>query len=142
LVTALRDKLELDAILDQLADYPILKNVLTRFATSNSGPKQTGDYLKLHELHLQWHIHRLYRIRCDIVHSASSVRGLGLYSANLEFYLKVMLRSVISSLGAGGAKSLNEHYHRVEYAYDTLMSGLAKGDESALASLLTGRADY
>jgi hypothetical protein len=67
-----------------------------------------SEKLKAHVQRLQWHINRLYRIRCCLVHGSPVRFRLALFSANLEYYLK---QSLIFTLNA-----LHEHPHITDLA--------------------------
>ena len=54
-------------------------------------PVKAESQLRSHLQRLNWHVDRLYRIRCCLVHGAPVRFRLALYSANLEYYLKQML---------------------------------------------------
>lgn len=54
--------------------------------------------LEKHEKAVRWQIQRIYRARCDIVHSAGRVRQAPLLCANLESYLKILLDTFLISL--------------------------------------------
>ncbi|AMV35265.1 hypothetical protein VN12_24280 [Pirellula sp. SH-Sr6A] len=54
-------------------------------------PVKTESQLSAHLQRLNWHVDRLYRIRCCLVHGSPVRFRLALYSANLEFYLKQIL---------------------------------------------------
>lgn len=66
-------------------------------------PDKAALQLKAHLQRLQWHIDRLYRIRCCFVHGSPVRFRLALYSANLEYYLKQTLTFALNAL--------SEHQH-------------------------------
>ncbi|OEZ90545.1 hypothetical protein JAB8_19880 [Janthinobacterium sp. HH106] len=61
-------------------------------------PKSELEALDRHERAVRWQIQRIYRARCDIVHSAGRVPQVALLCANLESYLKILLDTFLISL--------------------------------------------
>jgi len=61
-------------------------------------PTKAECQLSSHLQRLNWHVDRLYRIRCCLVHGAPVRFRLALYSANLEYYLKQMLMFTLNEL--------------------------------------------
>jgi hypothetical protein len=75
-----------------------------------------------------WHLHRLWAVRCDIVHSAEFNLSLVLLCANLEYYLKSTLYTILSLLRSNGQiGSLQELFERVALANDDIMGQLKSG---------------
>lgn len=113
---------------------PFLKHKLENFIASISTPKDTGIMLEAHEQRLRWHIQRLYRARCDIVHSAERIVNAALLCANLEFYLKTVLTELLRLIRAipqiSGPK---EFFDRQTYAYDKLIENLHADKDDRLS---------
>ena len=81
--------------------------------------------LEEHILRVQWHLHRLYRIRCCIVHGAPVRFKLTLAAANLEYYLKQTILLTIEALDNNGhVNSLDEVYDRVELSNKRTLDAL------------------
>jgi hypothetical protein len=91
------------------------------------------DTLKEHEQRVRWQIQRLWRARCDIVHSARlHVSGV-LLCANLESYLKVVLTALLAELRrVKRLSSPEEFFERQEFAYARLRENLQTGSLDAL----------
>lgn len=68
---------------------------LQKFLEQIATPKKLHEFISVHERRLRWQIQRIYRARCDIVHSGRQVVNVSLLCANLEYYLKSVLRSMI-----------------------------------------------
>lgn len=68
---------------------------LQKFLEHIATPKKLHEFILVHERRLRWQIQRIYRARCDIVHSGRQVVNVSLLCANLEYYLKSVLRSMI-----------------------------------------------
>jgi hypothetical protein len=97
-----------------------------------SSPKEMLKALQAHLQHLEWHVARLYRIRCCIVHGSPIRFQLGLFAANLEFYLKELTRFALAAFHDNDhIESLEELFHRVTIAHDRTMADL--GDEHSSA---------
>ena len=79
-----------------------------RIANWLVAPNKTAVQLQSHLRQLQWHIQRLYRIRCCIVHGSPICFRLALFAANLEYYLK---QTLMFSLNA-----FHEHPHITDLA--------------------------
>jgi len=112
---------------------PFLKSKLQNFIASISTAKDTGIMLKAHDQRLRWHIQRLYRARCDIVHSAERIVNAALLCANLEFYLKTVLTELLRLIRAipqiSGPK---EFFDRQAYAYGKLIADLGADKDDRL----------
>lgn len=123
-------------LLDAATD-PFLKQKLTDFLNALSEPKKTEAMLKIHERRLRWQVQRLYRARCDIVHSAERIVNAALLCANLEFYLKTTLTALLRVLREtphiSGPK---EFFDRQNHAYSKLCADLKAGQDMRLLSLL------
>jgi hypothetical protein len=120
-----------------LARWPLFEFRLDLFLKSTADGKTTRLFLDRHERHLRWHVHRLYRVRCDIVHSAEYDLNLTLLGANLEYYLKTLLRFVLEQLGNNNAiGSLNELYERTAFVKERLTADLFASKTDVLHTLL------
>lgn len=81
--------------------------------------------LDQHEQRCRWQLARIWRSRCDIVHSASKRTSYSLLCSNLEFYLKTTLNGLLNSL-----RSINtlsgplEYFDREALRYKKMMDGL------------------
>ncbi len=94
-----------------------------------SDPKKTAGRMKSHLQHLEWHLERLYRIRCCIVHGAPVRFRLGLLAANLEYYLKQVILLVLNTFRSSDhVGSLAEFFDRASFAYDRAIKELDGGD--------------
>jgi hypothetical protein len=99
---------------------------------SLSSPKAMLEKLSSHLRHLEWHIARLYRIRCCIVHGSPIRFHLGLFAANLEFYLKELTRFTLATFRDNDhIESLEELFHRVSITNSRTLSNLEDSHASA-----------
>ena len=71
---------------------------LGRFFAAISDAKALHERNGAHELRLRWQLQRLWRARCDIVHSAERSASAALLCANLEYYLKTVLMALLKTL--------------------------------------------
>jgi hypothetical protein len=124
--TLLMDNSEFGEISTRLSRYPSLLFYLTRFRAQMSDSNAIKSFYDRHEQRIKWHINRIYRIRCDIVHSAGYSMNLTLLCANLEYYLKYVLMAILEILTNNKAiSSLSELYDRVDYTYKCLQADLS-----------------
>lgn len=132
-----KDPLQREKLIKEATD-PFLKQKLTDFLAAISDAQSTAKLLKDHDQRLRWHVKRLYRARCDIVHSAERIVNAALLCANLEFYLKSTLTALLQSLRIvphlSGPK---EFFDRQTYAYEKLLKDLDANDDRRLLALLS-----
>lgn len=125
----IHDKARWNDIKEQMKKYPILLVSLEKFRQHTKNHESISTFFATHENHLRWHIHRLWRMRCDIVHSAEYAINLTLLSANLEYYLKTLLAIVLKYLRANPRiESLSELFARIDYSVKRLKESLKNGD--------------
>jgi hypothetical protein len=125
------------SLLDSVIAEPFVHSHLEDFLAALSSEKKILEALKTHEQRLRWHIQRIYRARCDIVHSAERVVAASLLCANLEFYLKSTLTALLQALKVSPHISgPKEFFDRQVHAYARVLDGLEKGDPSRLLAIL------
>jgi hypothetical protein len=98
LLQLIRDQNEYANIRSELSEFPIVDYRLNYFRQQTKDAESLYRFLTRHKQNLKWHIHRIYRIRCDIVHSAKYTITLTLLCANLEYYLKSLLSLILANL--------------------------------------------
>lgn len=131
-----KDPLQTSHILDSIDD-PFFKYKLEYFLDALSEPKKLANLITEHEKRLGWHVQRLYRARCDIVHSAEKIVNAALLCANLEFYLKAALTALLRELRPPShILDTREFFDRQSHAYRKLVSGLNDGSDVCLLRLL------
>ena len=99
-------------------------------------PKMAAEKLQSHFDRVQWHLDRLYRIRCCIVHGATVRFRLPLYSANLEYYLTRCLILIIRGFRAHKhIKDLRDLFERADISWRNVHASLNDGnaDNSTIA---------
>lgn len=79
-------------------NHPIANFYFNQLSQTLRDVVRTADALKSHHQRLTWHLSRLYRIRCCIVHGSPIRFRLPLLTANLEFYLREMILVCLRSL--------------------------------------------
>jgi hypothetical protein len=82
-------------IVGNLKSYPVLLFSFARFKKSLSTPDMIKRLLLQHERKVKWHLNRIYRARCDLVHSAVSIISINMLCANLELYLKTCFSTIL-----------------------------------------------
>ena len=95
LYALLKDPAQSAAILASCATQPYLWKHLSAFIEGIKTPASIADLIKAHERRIRWQIERIYRTRCDIVHAGRQVITASLLCANLEFYLRMTLKSML-----------------------------------------------
>jgi len=87
--------------------------------------KACYQQLEGHFTGVQWHLHRLYRIRCCIVHGSPVRFKLTLAAANLEYYLKQTILLMMEALdNHEHVNELDEVYERAEISNDRVLTAL------------------
>lgn len=126
----LKDADEFSHIKSQLTRYPALLLYLERFINLTRSPKDLASFFKDHETRVKMHLHRIYRKRNEIIHTAEYSINLTLLSANLEYYLKHLLSAILDGLTYNKEiGSLNELYERIEYSWGCLKTDLSRDSD-------------
>lgn len=99
LLHALQNQPVADAIKTKLAAHPWVELRWERFRVLVGDAPKLAAYLDEHESRVRWHLHRLYRLRCCLVHGTPVVTPLQLPTANLEYYLREAIYVVLIALG-------------------------------------------
>jgi hypothetical protein len=140
---ALRDITQRPALEASCAQQPYLWKHLSAFMESLESPAKTAEMLRAHDRRVRWQIERIYRARCDIVHAARQVVMASLLCANLEYYLRMTLKSMLKVFA--GVPTLTgpaEFFERQRHRFEQVLLGLdptdkrAKGSDSSLVALL------
>lgn len=108
------------------------------FLTSLANPVKLYQLNVVHEQRLKWQLQRLWRARCDIVHSADKTVSATLLCANLEYYLKSTLMSLLKDLrNIPTLSGPKEFFDRQACAYQLLQADLKSGSDYELQNNLT-----
>lgn len=127
-----KDPLQASHIVDSIDD-PFFKYKLQYFLEALSEPKKLAALITGHEKRLGWHVQRLYRARCDIVHSAEQIVNAALLCANLEFYLKSALTALLREIRPPShILDTREFFDRQSHTYRKLVAGLKEGSDACL----------
>ena len=122
-----------DSILDAVKADPFVHERIKKIMGVVSSAQAYLKMLNDHDQRVRWQIQRLWRSRCDIVHSAQLHLSGVLLCANLEWYLKVILTALLSELRS--VKTLcspEEFFERQELTYTRLRESLQSGALNAL----------
>ena len=103
LVSILQSETHRSLLFERCKAYPTLVHRGKWIGEWTTDPKKAVERFKAHLQNVEWHLQRIYRIRCCIVHGAPIRYRLGLITANLEFYLK---QTILFAL-----KAFREHNH-------------------------------
>jgi hypothetical protein len=104
---------------------PVTAFRVNRLASALQTPAKSADLLERHADHLRWQLARLYRIRCCIVHGSPLRFKLPLYAANLEFYLREAIITILPTFGMNlHVSSLKDVYQRAAFSRKRTLSNL------------------
>ena len=128
----------LTVLLRELASQPFIlkqiKTLVADVADANSLHKK----IEQHEQRVRWQVERIWRARCDVVHSAGRGTNLPLLCSNLEYYLKTALHGILKALRSlttlGGP---HEFFDREAFCYTRMMKGLQNKDERFLFAAIS-----
>ena len=135
-----KDPVQSAAILASCETQPYLFKHVSDFINRIATPANIADLLKVHDRRIRWQIERIYRARCDILHAGRQVLAASLLCANLEFYLRMTLRSMLKSFSnvetlTGPAEFFERQRHQFGQILKELESKGSPGDALLVASL-------
>ncbi|UJH77459.1 MULTISPECIES: hypothetical protein [Burkholderia cepacia complex] len=120
-----------------LNGLPFAQRRCDQFMAVLTQPKDMGTFLERTETGLRWHLQRVYRARCDIVHSAGRMINIALLCANLEAYLKSVLTALLAAFGSVPTLgSPQEFFLRAERSYLNASVALKDSDAGPLKAFL------
>lgn len=120
-----------------LAREPYVQDRLIALLAKLADPAACRAMLADHEQRVRWQIQRIWRARCDILHSAKRAVQDALLCANLEFYLKSTLMALLVDLRKVQTLSgPEEFFERKRYAYQVLEGELANKSLDGLVRVL------
>lgn len=127
LLIVLRDVQAAQAVEAALAaDHPWVQLRWKRFCALAKTPESLAAHLATHEKRLRWHLQRLYRIRCCLVHGTPVQTPLQLPAANLEYYLREAIYRVLIAIGRSpNLHSLEAVFERATYCKERRVAALA-----------------
>ncbi|UEQ16114.1 hypothetical protein K9838_05515 [Xanthomonas phaseoli pv. manihotis] len=133
----LQDKNHANQIDRALAVDPYLKEQVTIFVSELSQPDLLFKKLERHEERVRWQLQRIWRARCDIVHSAARGANHLLLCSNLEFYLKTALNGLLASLRTIPTLSgPHEYFQREMYRSEAIKGLMQKKDVDKIRAML------
>lgn len=140
LYALLKDPVQSAAILASCATEPYLWKHLSGFIEAIKTPASTADLIKAHDRRIRWQIERIYRTRCDIVHAGRQVITASLLCANLEFYLRMTLKSMLKGFSnvatlMGPAEFFERQRHQFGQVLQELQQKGTASDALLIASL-------
>jgi hypothetical protein len=123
---------------DRLRELPFTQMRFDQFMGFLASPTDMNTFLGRVEQGLRWHLQRIYRARCDIVHSAGRMVNIALLCANLEAYLKSVLTALLAAFGRiPTLASPTEFFIRAEHSYARAREALGRRDAGSLKAFLT-----
>jgi hypothetical protein len=136
----LKDPTQSAAVLASCTSQPYLWKHLSSFVDGVKTPASTADLIKAHDRRIRWQIERIYRTRCDIVHAGRQVITASLLCANLEFYLRMTLKSMLKGFSSvatlmGPAEFFERQRHQFNQVLKELQAKPSPKDTLLIASL-------
>lgn len=127
-------------LLPLCSEEPYLWYHLNQFMDAIAQPGTLKGLLVNHERRLRLQIQRIYRARCDVVHSGKQVVNASLLCANLEYYLKLTLDSMLMSFDkVQTLRGPHEFFERTRHRWERIIEGLSRkpnpSDELLIHSL-------
>lgn len=133
----MKNEAELDQLIAHLNASPLISFKVKKYGKKLSKTTLILILLEEHEQRVKWHIQRIYRARCDIVHSAERILNSSLLCANLEFYLKSLLASLLDEFAkTPSLTGPKEFLDRSQHLYAQMKLSLKTNDDSILKSNL------
>lgn len=128
------------AVEDACRAHPFIWFRTRRLLALLATHQKVAEALNSHERRLRWHVQRIYRARCDIVHSAQRVVDATLLCANLEFYLKTILTAFLDAFHRHPTlRSPREFFDRQQHALGQIMKELKANQNASLTALLASK---
>jgi hypothetical protein len=125
-------------VAERLRASPFEQMHIDQFLGRLAQPAEMGRFVKCAEERLNWHLQRIWRARCDIVHSAARMVNIALLCASLEAYLKSVLTALLAAFGRiPTLASPQEFFIRADHSYASARDALARGDSRGLKIFLT-----
>ncbi|MFG6432844.1 hypothetical protein [Roseateles sp. LYH14W] len=136
----LKDPAHSAALLTACESQPYVWKHLSAFVEGLRSPASTADLIKAHDRRIRWQIERIYRARCDIVHAGRQVVMASLLCANLEFYLRTTLKSMLKVFSnvatlTGPTEFFERQRHQLGQALQELEKRVGPSDALLIASL-------
>lgn len=113
------------ALCDCLSGNLLLERHANRVRLWLTDAKVCSQQLDGHLSRVQWHLNRLYRIRCCVVHGAPVRFKLTLAASNLEYYLKQTILLTMEALDSHDhVNGLDEVYERAQLSNNRVLEAL------------------
>lgn len=124
-------------LLASISMHEFFNSQLRDFLAAVSDGKKLFERNAAHEQRLRWQLQRLWRARCDVVHSAERSASITLLCANLEYYLKTTLMALLKTLREVPTLSgPKEFFDRQAIAYERMQQDLHAGSHAELVNSL------
>jgi hypothetical protein len=79
----------------ELANYPLLKNRIYTLHETFKSTENIEKLLKMHEVKINWHLRRIYRVRGLIIHSGKYPSYTSILIENLHTYIDLFIKKII-----------------------------------------------
>lgn len=115
-----------NSYLETLNDYSLLKQRAVEIYKILANSQTLRDLMNNHYNTITWQVQRLYRVRNNLVHSASAEKDINLLIDHLHFYIRSTIHELLFRLESNEFKSLGDLFLAIEDNYYTLMEILKK----------------
>lgn len=105
-------------------NYDLLELRLIQLRSIFKNSKTLKNYLESHYKNIEYHLRRLYRIRNNLVHSASVEYDLYPLTMHLHSYLRDIIEEVVMGLNCNCYNSVNGVYSCCKIKYESLIGKL------------------
>jgi hypothetical protein len=124
-------------VLDAVSINPYIHRQTACLLSDFADPAKIKARIVSHDKRVRWQIARIYRARCDIVHSAARNENTALLCSNLEYYLKTVLHTLLRCVGQVPTLSgPREFFDRQGYIFGGVKADLASSQINALRDSL------
>jgi len=142
LVTSADQQVRRTELLGQLGHNPLLRNRIDRLSKDYRKTDRIRKAIKSHKEKLAWHIQRIYTLRNQIAHNASSLPYIRNLVENLHDYLDTIILAV-SSIGRDSKVTIDVHtalekIATIESDYIDSLTGSTRLDSSNCLKLVLG----
>jgi len=110
----------------KLQDFPLLKNRIYTLHEAFNSPENIQKTLDNHNLKLNWHLRRIYRVRGLIIHSGKYPSYTSILIENLHTYLDLFLKRIIDLTRNKTIKTIEQGVFETKTTLDFQMNLLKK----------------
>lgn len=133
LLTILLEEAKRQDLINTAAEYPLLQHRIRQMANIIRDNDSVLRAIRRHQVDVEWHIQRLYRIRNSIVHGGPLPKDLTGLVSNLAAYLWTILTEIIESFSLDRALStIDDVIEKYVWLFQSLESALKREPRNLL----------